>query len=60
MGDKVTRPAKSADLARARFLQQALERGTPALSHPESQTAAATAEAPVFTEEDPAVNFESP
>jgi two-component system, cell cycle sensor histidine kinase and response regulator CckA len=60
MGDKVTRPAKSADLARARFLQQALERGTPTLSHPESQAAAATKQAPVFTEEDPVFNFDSP
>ncbi len=60
MGDKVTRPAKSADLTRARFLQQALERGTPTLSHPESQAAAATKQAPVFTEEDPVFNFDSP
>jgi PAS domain S-box-containing protein len=33
MGDKFTRPAQSADLARAKLLKEALERGTPALSH---------------------------
>src|SRR6266567_2185916 len=32
MGDKITRPAKSAELQRAKFLQQALHRRTPALS----------------------------
>src|SRR6266849_4917318 len=35
MGDKITRPAKSAELQRAKFLQQALHRRTPALSLPE-------------------------
>src|SRR3989441_430542 len=34
MGDKITRPAKSADLLRAKFLKDALQRGTPSLSHP--------------------------
>lgn len=32
MGDKITRPAQSADLVRAKMLKEALERGTPALS----------------------------
>ncbi len=34
MGDKITRPAKSADLVRAKFLREALQGGTPALSLP--------------------------
>ncbi|MBZ5720985.1 MAG: PAS domain S-box protein [Acidobacteriia bacterium] len=34
MGDRITRPATPADLARAKFLKQALQRGTPALSRP--------------------------
>jgi hypothetical protein len=32
MGDKITRPAQSADLVRAKLLKEALERGIPALS----------------------------
>jgi len=32
MGDKITRPAKPAELQRAKFLQQALQRRTPVLS----------------------------
>ncbi len=32
MGDKITRPAGSADLARAKFLKEALRRGTPRFS----------------------------
>jgi two-component system cell cycle sensor histidine kinase/response regulator CckA len=32
MGDKITRPEKSADLVRAKFLKEALQRGTPAIS----------------------------
>jgi PAS domain S-box-containing protein len=43
MGDKITRPVKPADLSRAKFLKQALERRTLALSHPED-TASLTAE----------------
>jgi len=39
MGDKITRPAKAADLLRAKFLKEALQRGTPSLSHPLDPTA---------------------
>jgi hypothetical protein len=55
MGDKITRPARSAELSRARLLQQALERGTPALSHPEGLDPAATEEDPVFSSHSPEV-----
>jgi PAS domain S-box-containing protein len=34
MGDKITRPSRSADLVRARMLKEALRRGTPALAQP--------------------------
>src|SRR5262245_26989828 len=34
MGDKITRPAKSADLLRAKLLKEALQRGMPVLSCP--------------------------
>jgi two-component system, cell cycle sensor histidine kinase and response regulator CckA len=37
MGEKITRPV-STDLARARFLKEALQRGTPALSHPQDRS----------------------
>ncbi len=41
MGDKITRPAKSAELARAQFLRDALQRGKPALSLPPEDPALA-------------------
>jgi len=34
MGDKITQPAKSAELSRAKFLKEALQRHVRALSHP--------------------------
>lgn len=43
MGDKITRRAKSAELLRAEFLKEALQRGTPALSHPGDPAAASFA-----------------
>jgi len=46
MGDKITRPAKSADLLRAKFLKDALQRGTPSLS--QSADPAATSSAPTL------------
>ncbi len=46
MGDKITRPAKSADLLRAEFLKDALQRGTPSLS--QSADPAATSSAPTL------------
>jgi PAS domain S-box-containing protein len=39
MGDDITRPAVSAELSRARFLREALQRRTPALSSPGESTA---------------------
>ena len=50
MADKVIRPAKSVDLSRAKSLQQALERGTPALFHPQDPPTA-IASAPDFDSE---------
>jgi two-component system, cell cycle sensor histidine kinase and response regulator CckA len=44
MGDKITRPAKSADLVRAKFLKEALQRGTPSLAHPLDPTALKSAQ----------------
>jgi PAS domain S-box-containing protein len=41
MGDKITPPVKSADLRRAKILQEALERGTPTLSHTDEPASAA-------------------
>jgi two-component system cell cycle sensor histidine kinase/response regulator CckA len=41
MGDKITRPAKSAELARAQLLRDALQRGTAALSLPAQEPALA-------------------
>jgi PAS domain S-box-containing protein len=35
MGDNITRPAKSAELSRAKFLREALRRQTPTLSSPD-------------------------
>src|SRR3989442_3141962 len=46
MGDKIPRPAKSADLFAAKFLKDALQRGTPSLSHPADP--AATSSAPTL------------
>ena len=34
MGDKITRPSRSADLVRARMLKEALRRGTPIVTQP--------------------------
>jgi two-component system cell cycle sensor histidine kinase/response regulator CckA len=45
MGDHVTRPAKSAELVRAKALKEALQRGTPALSYTGESAAAAAAPA---------------
>src|SRR6266852_6088990 len=44
MGDKITRPAKSADLLRAEFLKDALQRGTPSLAHQLDPTAVTSAQ----------------
>src|SRR6266849_639160 len=44
MGDKITRPAKSADLLRAEFLKDALQRGTPSLSQSADPTAVTSAQ----------------
>jgi two-component system, cell cycle sensor histidine kinase and response regulator CckA len=41
MGDNITRPAKSAELSRAKFLREALQRRTRALSSPGATTTAA-------------------
>src|SRR5713226_2846085 len=46
MGDKFTRPAKAADLLRAEFLKEALQRGTPSLSHPAGPAAVSFAQTP--------------
>src|SRR2546423_2997317 len=48
MGDKITRPAKPAELQRAKFLQQALQRRTPALSLPEDAITVNPAAIPSF------------
>jgi PAS domain S-box-containing protein len=48
MGGKITRPADSADLARAKSLKQALRRGVPLLSHT-SRAGAALENTPDFT-----------
>jgi two-component system cell cycle sensor histidine kinase/response regulator CckA len=48
MADKVIRPAKSADLSRAKSLQQALERGTTVLFDPQNPIPTATTPAPDF------------
>jgi len=42
MGDKITRSAKSAELARAKFLHDALERGVPTLTLPPAEKDSAT------------------
>jgi len=46
MGDKITRPAKSADLARAKSLREALQRGIPTFSVPADGPAVAAEQAP--------------
>src|SRR5229473_8117855 len=47
MGEKITRPAKSADLRRARLLKDALQRGSPpALRHPQDPSLADRSTAP--------------
>jgi two-component system cell cycle sensor histidine kinase/response regulator CckA len=48
MGGKITRPADSADLARAKSLKQALRRGIPLLSHT-TRAGAALENTPDFT-----------
>jgi two-component system cell cycle sensor histidine kinase/response regulator CckA len=54
MGDNFTRPAKSAELSRARFLREALQRRTPALSSPgETTTAAPEPIPPSFAPDSP-------
>ena len=55
MGDKITRPAKPAELQRAKFLQQALRRRTPALSIPEDAVTVSPAETPFFLSDSPEV-----
>ena len=42
MGDNITQPAKSAELSRAKFLREALQRHTLALSDPAATITAAT------------------
>jgi len=50
MGDKITRPAGSADLVRAKSLKEALRRGTPRLSRTSESSATSSSEtAPDFT-----------
>jgi|HubBroStandDraft_6_1064221.scaffolds.fasta_scaffold27990_2 two-component system cell cycle sensor histidine kinase/response regulator CckA len=50
MGDKITRPAGSADLVRAKSLKEALRRGTPRLSRPQgSGLPTSSPTAPDFT-----------
>src|SRR5271170_3375653 len=50
MGDKITRPAGSADLVRAKSLKEALRRGTPRFSRPvSSDIATSSGSAPDFT-----------
>ena len=50
MGDKITRPAGSADLVRAKSLKEALRRGTPRFSRPlQSGASTASGSAPDFT-----------
>jgi PAS domain S-box-containing protein len=51
MGDKITRPAKSAVLVRAQHLKEALQRGTPTLSGP-SGTAPIEPPPPPFASDD--------
>ncbi len=46
MGEKITRAGKSANFLRARLRQEALQRGVPALSHPNESSAATPEEAP--------------
>src|SRR3977135_4332783 len=53
MGDKITRPAKSAELQRAKFLQQALHRRTPALSLPEDAITVTSAGTVSFLSDSP-------
>ena len=55
MGDKITRPATSAELKRAKFLQQALHRRTPALSLPEDAVTINSTETASFLSESPEV-----
>jgi two-component system cell cycle sensor histidine kinase/response regulator CckA len=50
MGDKITRPAGSADLVRAKSLKEALRHGIPRLSRaPQSGSATSSEDAPDFT-----------
>jgi PAS domain S-box-containing protein len=53
MGDNITQPAKSAELARARLLRQALQSREPALSHLGEDTAGSTATASSFASDSP-------
>jgi len=48
MGDNITQPAASAELSRAKFLREALQRGTPALSGAAETTTAAPEPIPSF------------
>ncbi len=51
MGDHITRPAEAAELARARFLREALHRHTPVLSSPDEGIA--TSVIPSFAPDSP-------
>jgi two-component system, cell cycle sensor histidine kinase and response regulator CckA len=51
MGDHITRPAQSAELLRAKFLREALQRHTQVLSSPDETTA--TASTPSFAPDSP-------
>ena len=52
MGDKITRPAKLAELVRARFLKEALQHGTPTLSCPGDPTPVEPPPTPAFASDD--------
>lgn len=55
MGDKITPTVKSADLSRAKFLKEALERRTPALTHQGDPAAVASVPTPAFASDSPEV-----
>src|SRR5207245_3049444 len=54
MGEKITRPANSAEVSRAKHLKEALHRGVPTLSRAGEQPLAATP-APAPALDDPAI-----
>jgi two-component system cell cycle sensor histidine kinase/response regulator CckA len=55
MGDEVTQPAESAELLRAKLLQEALQRGTPTLTHTGDASPVTAAQTPAFNPDSPEV-----